>query len=355
MLALLGILGTVLAGAMFIGPLTADGQETDETAQEDVHDDALGDDSESDLLDFSLTDTDEDEFPLLGETPEEASGAPDGEIDGGVEPPDYWSNTPSDQIYGQNIGDNFGASMFHDIHFQTDAVTGSEGDDALTGGDALDFIFGNGGDDTISGGDGSDHLQGDMGDDAIFGGPESDLLFGGEGDDAVDGGTGSDFLSGGGGDDTLLGGKGDDVLFGGFGADLLDGGDGNDVLDGTQATVSAPSGTDSDTGDTLLGGAGDDTLIVGAGDTAEGGDGADQFISGAHVASGAVPVISDFEVGVDRLEVLVDPSLIESSEVTTETTPDGLRVMVNGTPVADLRDIPAFDPADIQLIPQTAA
>jgi serralysin len=77
-----------------------------------------------------------------------------------------------------------------------------------------------------------------------------------------------------------IGGAGNDVLTGGAGADLLIGGAG---------------------ADTLTGGAGDDVLIAGGGiDVLTGGAGADSFVL---TACGDRPVITDFEVGVDRINL----------------------------------------------------
>lgn len=74
---------------------------------------------------------------------------------------------------------------------------------AITGGEAADFLFGYAGDDELIGLAGSDYLDG------------------GEGNDVIDGGSGGDLLLGGAGDDLLLGGLGNDQLTGGSGADTF--------------------------------------------------------------------------------------------------------------------------------------
>jgi serralysin len=77
-----------------------------------------------------------------------------------------------------------------------------------------------------------------------------------------------------------VGGAGDDVLTGGAGVDLLIGGTG---------------------ADRLTGGAGDDVLIAGGGvDVLTGSAGGDTFVL---TACGDRPVITDFEVGVDRINL----------------------------------------------------
>jgi len=57
----------------------------------------------------------------------------------------------------------------------------------------------------------------------------NDTISGGGGADIVDGGRGNDTLSGGGASDHLIGGAGSDTLTGGSGNDLLTGGGGADV------------------------------------------------------------------------------------------------------------------------------
>jgi len=95
------------------------------------------------------------------------------------------------------------------------------------------------------------------------------------------GGTGGpDVLTGGPGDDVLSGLGGDDTLSGLGGADTLCGGEGNDVL---------------------LGGLGDDRLYgEGGDDTLTGGAGADVF---RMAPGGGSDVITDFEDGVDRIDL----------------------------------------------------
>jgi Ca2+-binding RTX toxin-like protein len=89
-------------------------------------------------------------------------------------------------------------------------ITGTAGDDRLTGTRRADVICGLGGSDTVDAGAGDDVVFGDGGDDRVAGGNGDDTLYGGE---DVDG---------------LAGDGGDDVLSGGPGADALDGGDGDD-------------------------------------------------------------------------------------------------------------------------------
>ncbi|MGL5010600.1 MAG: calcium-binding protein, partial [Paracoccaceae bacterium] len=93
---------------------------------------------------------------------------------------------------------------------------------------------------------------------------------------------------------------GDDVLTGSGAGDQLYGGNGNDVL---------------------AGGAGHDILLDGAGaDTLTGGGGADVFVLSA---DGAPETITDFELGVDRIDLSEWGRLYDLSGLTWMARPDG--------------------------------
>ncbi len=153
------------------------------------------------------------------------------------------------------------------------------------------------GDTTIYiGTEGDDGKVGSRGDDLLYGSSGNDKLHGGAGADTILGGDGDDTLDGGSGDDLLDGGRGDDTISGGFDYDTLHGGAGNDRLDGDEGN------------DTLDGGAGNDRLDGGTGvNRLKGGAGADIFRMswGANYATNDVVnnTITDFEVGVDRIEI----------------------------------------------------
>ena len=190
MLALLGMLGTVIAGALLFGPSPFD--DSDEEIAEGGAAPFGDGDQPNDGGDILLEDDDDPIEPAESEHPTEP-------VEGGQTTNTAWSTTQHDQIYGQNIGDNFGANMFEELLFQTDAITGSEGSDSLNGGDAEDLMFGNGGDDTMQGGDNADRLQGDGGDDQLSGDNGADYIEGGRGNDVIFGGTNADTIKGGGG------------------------------------------------------------------------------------------------------------------------------------------------------------
>jgi Ca2+-binding RTX toxin-like protein len=156
-------------------------------------------------------------------------------------------------------------------------LSGTEGDDLLSGGAAgADLILGGGGNDRLAGG-GGDTLDGGAGDDlALFDFNLSEAAFFREGDllrvsragmaEAVtlisvealafadqvapaadvplSGGAGDDLIVGGAGADALFGGAGDDTLVGGGGADFLDGGPGGDTARFAAAFSGAGFGRD---------------------------------------------------------------------------------------------------------------
>jgi len=158
-------------------------------------------------------------------------------------------------------------------------ITGTGGNDTLSGGSGNDQIFGLGGDDTLNGNGGNDQLDGGTGADTMNGGTGNDTYFvddagdvvnenSGEGTDTVrvsvlasytlganveklvntgsgsftgtgnalnndmTGGSGSDTFYGSDGYDQLFGNGGDDFLYGGADGDLLDGGTGADTMEG---------------------------------------------------------------------------------------------------------------------------
>jgi Ca2+-binding RTX toxin-like protein len=77
----------------------------------------------------------------------------------------------------------------------TSTITGTAGNDKLTGKDSVN--------DLIDGKGGHDILSGLSGDDTLRGGSGNDTVNGGAGNDRLDGGTGSDWLAGGAGNDVF--------------------------------------------------------------------------------------------------------------------------------------------------------
>lgn len=148
-------------------------------------------------------------------------------------------------------------------------VTGSDKDDQIASN--TDFTFS--GYDVFELGDGNDLVRAGGGNDRVLGEDGRDKLFGNGGNDTLIGGRDKDLLNAGAGRDTLLGGKGRDTLNGGNGSDILNGQAGHDRLMGGKHK------------DELTGGAGRDTFVFSA--------------------DRALDTITDFELGLDKLETLV--------------------------------------------------
>ncbi|NEQ52761.1 MAG: calcium-binding protein, partial [Leptolyngbya sp. SIO3F4] len=81
--------------------------------------------------------------------------------------------------------DGFGAT---DLLLDIENVTGSAGNDQITGDNNANTIFAGAGNDTISGAGGDDILFGEDGDDTLRGDNDDDFLVGGKGADILDGG-----------------------------------------------------------------------------------------------------------------------------------------------------------------------
>ncbi len=137
------------------------------------------------------------------------------------------------------------------------SITGSDGNDTLTGADTVtNFLHGGLGNDTLTGGTGNDQLIGEDGDDVMHGGGGSDTLY-------ADGASSANP-----GNDTLYGDGGNDTLYAADGIDTLNGGAGNDTINGANGgSVTIDGGDDNDTisvGNvtivSLTGGAGDDFI-----------------------------------------------------------------------------------------------
>lgn len=238
------------------------------------------------------------------------------------------------------------ADDFLALGFDGDPLESS--DDVVTGTAASEFFYGGGGDDDLSGAGGNDFVFGGFGDDVLSGNSGDDLLVGHAGNDRLYGGSGADELDGGDGDDTLSGSIGDDFAYGGAGNDLIAGGDGNDRLLGEDGNDRANGGAGNDVlsggegddvlhggegNDTISGDAGNDWIYGGAGkDNLSGGSGADLFIFAAadsKAGGGVRDVISDFETGIDKLDLSAMHITNYDSQVSFKAIGSGLIVYVD--------------------------
>jgi len=259
-------------------------------------------------------------------------------IDGGEGDQDwisYW--------YGNGVVVNLEAGTAtgqgNDTIVNIENISGSNGNDILTGNAEDNGILGQDGNDQMFGGAGNDYLRGDEGNDQLHGEDGDDLIEGGDGDDDLEGGSGNDQLYGGAGKDGFLEGDGDDFIDGGEGdqdwisywygngvnvnletgtatgqgndtivnIENISGSNGNDILTGNAEDngILGQDGNDQLFGkggndylrgdggnDILNGGDGDDLLQGGLGnDTLTGGAGADAFVI---ENGGGLDTITDF-------------------------------------------------------------
>lgn len=182
-----------------------------------------------------------------------------------------------------------------------DQITGSSVDDKLDGGSGDDWVIGGDGADLIHGRAGNDNLSGNEGDDKLVGSQGNDFIDGGSGNDEIYGGDGADFILGGDGDDFICGGTDSDLRSQDYGQDTIYGGAGNDTIFGSLEV------------DHIYGGDGDDIIAAAwSGDQIWGNAGADIFMitypADSTTFQGPTPyygvdVIQDFEVGIDRIDL----------------------------------------------------
>ncbi|MBY5935535.1 M10 family metallopeptidase C-terminal domain-containing protein [Tateyamaria omphalii] len=264
-------------------------------------------------------------------------------------PGDNIDGTPEDDgaltgTVGDDTISGFGGSDNIDAGDGNDIVLGGIGFDTVEGGDGNDSITGADGYDTLSGGAGNDTLEGNNGFDLLNGGAGNDLLNGGLGLDTLNGDGGNDTLNGQSGFDTLDGGAGADLLNGNAGADSILGGSGNDTLNGgiNNDTLSGGANDDRLNGgngrDSLMGDGGDDVLRGNAGsDTLAGGDGNDILNGGigadTFIYTGGNDIIQDFQNNVDTL--IVDQALLGGTDPDDIDLSDFVTV-VNGNLVVTL-------------------
>ena len=196
-------------------------------------------------------------------------------------------------------------------------LTGNTLNNDLEGNDGKNVLDGGTGNDSLDGGSGADSLLGGIGNDAFEGGAGNDTMRGGVGVDVADfaaagvditvdlstgrsSGDGTDLLFdieniiAGEGEDKLTGSDGANDLDGGAGADNLHAGAGKDTLTGCDDGANGGKGEI----DKLTGGADADLFELGW-------SGGCYYNDGSMKATGTsdYALISDFQVGVDRLQL----------------------------------------------------
>jgi Ca2+-binding RTX toxin-like protein len=224
------------------------------------------------------------------------------------------SGTAGDDVLtGSRHGDTIIALGGHD------SVLAGGGDDVIRGGAGDDYLNGEGGRDMLFGGEGNDDLLGGAGDDMLYGDAGHDRIFGGEGNDLIDAGTGEDTAVGGAGNDRFIAaiGDGNDTYYGDDMSGYLAGVDTLDMaaitagitvdlgtgFQGRGSASSSQSGHDVLWGiENVVTGSGNDTIIAsGAVNVMDGGAGSDtyRFLSAAD-ANG--DTIASFQPG-DRIDL----------------------------------------------------
>ncbi|MGF1524142.1 MAG: calcium-binding protein [Leptolyngbyaceae cyanobacterium] len=163
-----------------------------------------------------------------------------------------------------------------------------------------------------------------IGNNTLQGGRDNDQLFGARGNDILNGEEGNDTLIGGGSNDILDGGLGDDIVNGGRQNDRVYGGESPFFSLNKTAIVYNGFGQLADISninDTLIGGTGADTFVYKEGDAAD--------------------LITDFEDGVDTLEILTSSfnySLRQATNGTFVDFGEGQGVFVANTSFSELFD-----------------
>lgn len=231
--------------------------------------------------------------------------------------------------------------------FDTIAIDGTAGADALTGSSQNDAINGGAGADAMAGGGGDDTYTVDAAGDAVVeqGGGGDDLVhssisytltadveslildgaadidgFGNDGNNRLTGNAGTNLLNGRAGADTMIGGGGDDTFFFNSAADaaIEAGNAGTDTLRSSLTVALAANietlilvgtgaidGSGNELANTIVGNAGDNTLDGrGGNDMLKGAVGADVFaFSTALDAAGNVDKIIGFNVAADQFQL----------------------------------------------------
>ncbi|WP_051285289.1 matrixin family metalloprotease [Nisaea denitrificans] len=213
-------------------------------------------------------------------------------------------------------------------------VTGTSGNDYLTGAETADTLSAGSGQDVLSGNGGTDYLFGGNGNDLIYGNKEIDYLAGGSGNDTIFGGQNSGtaradasgLMRQQDGTETIYGGTGEDLIYGNYGNDIIYGGSGNDTIYGGQNE------------DTIFGEAGNDMIFGNLGnDTLDGGSGSDTFMFGS--SNQGFDVINNFDRSEgDLIAFAGDHTTSSDSAGDVILTYKGGQIKLTGISTSDFED-----------------
>ncbi|AWZ22084.1 calcium binding hemolysin protein, putative [Roseovarius sp. TM1035] len=239
----------------------------------------------------------------------------------------------------------------------------------------LNQITGSTGNDLITGRSIGDEITALEGNDVVGARGGDDQVFGGAGNDILDGGSGSDSVWGEAGDDVLIGGALRDVLFGSAGNDLIIGID-IQLGSGSAADIAAQgldpatprallddfarsSAEETSGDDNLSGGSENDVLIIGGDDTATGGVGEDQFWLGEWGRGADIATITDFDRADDQIAYVYTAATPDAAPpvVTLTTNAAGdVTVLADGIAVARILGAGStLTAADVALIARPPA
>ncbi|GJL49764.1 MAG: hypothetical protein NPIRA01_09910 [Nitrospirales bacterium] len=129
---------------------------------------------------------------------------------------DYFNHSTGTTGAGHVETIEFNDASTYDLDSQAWTLTGTDGNDYLTGVEVGGLTT-----DTIYGGAGSDTIYADSGDDIIYGGGDNDKLYGEAGNDTIYGDDGNDAIYAYTGNDTIYTGTGDDKVYTGSGDDTV--------------------------------------------------------------------------------------------------------------------------------------
>lgn len=226
------------------------------------------------------------------------------------------------------------------VNDSSNLISGSPEDDTLVGSDGDDTIFGSDGDDVLIAGAGNNLLVGGRGSDTLSGGPGDDTFVGGSGGfgapsrpedgDVIFAGSGNNVIFANAGNDTIYGESGDNTIYGGRGDDVLLGGEGDDVLFGDRGQ------------NTLTGGGGANIFVI---------QPVNYFWTDIPLEERQPDVITDFQPGVDIIEIAVPNSrILEDTDLDADPSVSRERLRIEQGTGDDAGNTLVFDDLTGQML-----